>query len=87
MTSSVARDPEPDHQESEEPLSAVVTTRPYRVKLVIHHADSCDNHYFYAETPEEAREIRDTICTEIGIVPNAKVWIYKETSLGHVRVL
>lgn len=56
----------------------------YRVKLVASYSN--DAHYWYASSWDEANVIADTLLNEIPSGANPRVYIYIETSLGHVRI-
>lgn len=58
--------------------------KPFRVKLIMPHGP--DAHYFYAETHEEALEMVSTLDKEIPPSVSYKVFMYIDTSLGHVRI-
>lgn len=56
----------------------------FRVKLVLPHGP--DAHYFHTSDFDEAKQWRSDLIDEIPAEVGAKVWIYVDTSLGHVRV-
>lgn len=58
--------------------------KPFRVKLVM--PDGPDAHYFYAGTYEEAMKMKETLFMEIPHQAGPKVYVYIDTSLGHVRI-
>lgn len=62
----------------------MVNRLPFRVKLVLPNGP--DAHYFYGATLEDAREMRATLLAEIPPEAGPRVFIYVDTSLGHVRV-
>lgn len=65
----------------------VIPRRPYRVKLIVPADEGAmDAHYFYAESLPEAREMAQTLTEEIGTDTPTKVYIYVDTTLGHVRI-
>lgn len=58
--------------------------KPFRVKLVM--PSGPDAHYWYADTLQEAYQLRGTLHRELPPEVEFRVYIYVETSLGHVRV-
>lgn len=56
----------------------------FRVKVCLPHGP--DAHYFHAASLSEAEDMRVTLRSELPTEISAQIYIYVDTSLGHIRV-
>lgn len=58
----------------------------YRVKLIINLEETTDAHFWYRDTLVEAKELKLELDNELAVCPH-RIYIYADTSQGHIRVI